>query len=112
MKLEVQGETLLVSEIGELGATSANAFRDRVRGELGDIHRNIDIDLAQTPFLDSCGVGALISLHKTVSSRRGSLRLLNPQPQVQQILELTQMDRIFQIVPAFPRTTVEKVKHQ
>src|SRR5437016_3533444 len=98
MKLEVQGETLRVSEIGELGATNANAFRDRVRAELVEAHKNIDVDLAQTPFLDSCGLGALIALHKTISSRNGSLRLLNPQPQVQQILDLTQMDRIFEII--------------
>ncbi|PWU10350.1 MAG: sulfate transporter [Verrucomicrobia bacterium] len=98
MRLEAQEDTLRVSDIGELGATTANWFRDRVRAELSETHKNLDIDLAQTPLLDSHGVGALVALHKIISSRDGSLRLLNPQPQVQQILDLTQMDRIFEIV--------------
>ena len=40
----------------------------------------------------------LISLHKTACSRQGSLRILNPTPGVLQILELTRMHRIFEIV--------------
>ncbi len=59
---------------------------------------NIEIDLSQTSFVDSCGLGTLIALHKTACSRRGMVRLLNPTPPVQQILELTRMHRIFEIV--------------
>jgi len=69
-----------------------------VRGSLADRLKNIDIDLSQTMFLDSCGLGALISLHKTACTRSGAVRLLNPTPPVQQILELTRLHRIFEIV--------------
>lgn len=40
----------------------------------------------------------LISLHKMTCSRNGIVRLLNPTPGVLQILELTRMHRIFEIV--------------
>jgi len=81
-----------------LSAANANAFRDQVRGSLADKLKNIDIDLSQTMFLDSCGLGALISLHKTACTRSGAVRLLNPTPPVQQILELTRLHRVFEIV--------------
>ena len=98
MKVQAEGETLNVSGIKELGAANSQVFRDQVRGAMGDLHKNIQIDLSETIFVDSCGLGALISLHKTTCNRKGIVRLLNPTPPVQQILELTRMHRIFEIV--------------
>ncbi len=100
MKIQPGGETLRVSEIQELGAANANAFRDEVRGALTDGQKHIEIDLSQTAFIDSCGLGALIALHKTACGRKGAVHLLSPQPPVQQILELTRMHHIFQITKA------------
>lgn len=100
MKLELEGETLKVTAVRQLAAANANAFRDWVRDNLLDGHRNIDIDLSSTTFLDSCGLGALVALHKTARNRQGHLRLLNPQPSVQQLLQLTRLDQIFSIVKA------------
>ncbi len=98
MKLDLDGDTVKVSAVRQLGAANANAFRDWVRGSMNPEHINIDIDLSETTFLDSCGLGALVALHKTVCSRQGTLRLLKPQPPVLQILQLTRMNQIFQVV--------------
>jgi anti-sigma B factor antagonist len=98
MKVEQQGETLNVSEIKELGAANSQAFRDEVKGAMNELQKNIEIDLSETMFVDSCGLGALISLHKATCNRNGTVRLMNPTPPVQQILELTRMHRIFEIV--------------
>jgi anti-sigma B factor antagonist len=98
IKVQIEGDTLSVGGVKELSAANANAFRDQVRGSLAERLKNIDIDLSQTMFLDSCGLGALISLHKTACTRSGAVRLLNPTPPVQQILELTRLHRVFEIV--------------
>jgi len=100
MKMQMQGNTLLVADIKELGAANANGFRDWVRSSMSDGHSNVDVDLSTTTFIDSCGLGALIALHKTACGKQGTVRLLKPQPQVQQMLELTRMHRIFDIVKA------------
>ncbi len=98
MKMQIQGETLRVSEVMDLGTACSNQFRDETCAALVETLKNIEIDLSQTTFVDSCGLGALISLHKTVRGRNGLLRLINPNPAVQQILELTRMHQIFEIV--------------
>lgn len=85
MKFEVRGETLSVWEVRELGADNYRNFCEKVRTALPDKLRNIDIDLSETSFFDSCGLGALISLHRTARSRNGSLRLVNPSPLVQRL---------------------------
>src|SRR5689334_13669766 len=98
MKVQTNGETLSVSGIKELGAANSNTFRDQVKAEFREPQKNIEIDLSQTNFVDSCGLGALISLHKATCNRNGTVRLVNPTAPVQQILELTRMHRIFEIV--------------
>ncbi|HEV2394281.1 MAG TPA: STAS domain-containing protein [Verrucomicrobiae bacterium] len=98
MKAEIHGDTLCVSSVKELGAANANAFRDWVRKAVSDRQKNIDIDLSETTFIDSCGLGALVALHKTACSKKGLLRLLRPQTGVLQIIELARLDRVFQVV--------------
>lgn len=96
--MEMQGDTLRISSVLELGETNAPAFRDWVLEAFTDGHQNIEIDLSQTVFLDSSGLGALVALHKAAARRQGALRLINPRPSVQQILELTRLDGMLQIV--------------
>lgn len=98
MKLQNNGDTLRLSAVTELNAANANSFRDEARHAFGREQQNIEVDLSQTTAVDSCGLGALVALHKTASSRGGVLRLLNPTPPVQQILELTRMHRIFEVI--------------
>src|SRR5262245_3403542 len=98
MKIEPQGNTVVVSEMTELGASNANDLRDRVRSALGNGRNKVDIDLAETSYIDSCGIGALISIQKRVASLDGAVRLLRPQPPVRQILQLTRMHHIFEIL--------------
>jgi anti-sigma B factor antagonist len=100
MKIQIQGDTVRVSELTELGAANSNVLRDEARAVMGDTQRNIEIDLSQARFVDSCGLGTLVALHKTACSRKGTLRLLHPTPPVQQILELTRMHRLLEIVKA------------
>lgn len=98
MKMETTGDTLRITSVLQLGEANANAFRDWVRGAFNNGHRNIEVDLSQTSFVDSCGLGALIGLHKAAATRQGKLILANPQQPIQQILELTRLDGIFEIV--------------
>ena len=98
MKFEVRGETLTVVEVRELGAENFQDFRERVGAAMPAKLRKIEIDLSQTSFLDSCGLGALISLRKTAKSRNGKVRLLYPSPRVLLLFDITRMHNIFEIV--------------
>lgn len=92
------GSVLHVTGPAELNATNASPFRDQARAGLRPEHKRMDLDFSATRFLDSSGLGALISLHKAMATRGGTVRILSPTPQVQQILELTRMHRLFEIV--------------
>lgn len=100
MKLKVENEKVVVTGITELVAANSFAFRDQVRATMTELQRDIEIDLSTIHFMDSSGLGALIGLHKTTRCRQGAVRLLNPTPQVEQILRLTRTNKLFEVVKA------------
>lgn len=98
MKITTQQETLLVYGLERLGADNAFKVRDAIRAELKHEHRVLRIDFAKLDFLDSSGLGALISLQKSMAEQNGKVQLVNPTDTSLQILELTRLHRIFEIV--------------
>jgi anti-sigma B factor antagonist len=100
MKIEHDGNNLRVSDIAELNAVNASAFRDEVRAAMPKTPETIEIDLSQTRFVDSSGLGALFALYKAANNNGHdgvTLRLLNPRPSIQQLFELTQLHQLFEI---------------
>jgi len=91
-------KTTVVTGLLELVAGNAAQVRDEIRAAVPTTCQCLDLDLSALTFLDSSGLGTLISLHKTLRSRNGTVRLLKPAPNVQQILELTRLHRVFEIV--------------
>ena len=99
MKIENQGQCLTISDIPELTTVNSASFRDEIRAVLPGSPPLIEIDLSLTRFVDSSGLGALFALYRSTSQSEGViLRLLNPRPEIQQLLELTQMQQLFEIV--------------
>ncbi len=98
MNLHSEGNTLVIRGLTELNAINAAGFRDETRAALHARTTTLDVDLSQTRFVDSSGLGALIALQKTMTTRGGAVRILNPTPGAQQILELTRLHRVFEIV--------------
>lgn len=98
MKTETQAQQLLVSDIRELTAANATNTKESIKAALSDEHSQLDLDLSATGFVDSSGLGVLISLHKEMATRGGQLRILNPTDSIQQIMELTRLHRLLEIV--------------
>ena len=99
MKIANLDQCLTISGISELTAVNSANFRDEVRAGLLESPAIIEIDLSETRFVDSSGLGALFALYRTAGpSGTVILRLLNPKPEIQQLLELTQMQQLFEIV--------------
>ena len=88
----------IVTGLLELVAANATAVRDQIRAAVPATCTTLELDLAAMTFLDSSGLGTLISLHKAMRTQNGTVRLVNPSPSVRQILELTRLHRVFEIV--------------
>ena len=84
----------------ELCSTTSRQWKERVTKDLTTPHNEVSIDLSMTRFIDSSGLGVLLSLNKTLRAQGGVLKLLNPSSSVAQLIELTRLHRVFEIVHA------------
>ncbi len=58
---------------------------------------NIIVQLEQVRFIDSSGLGALLSGYKNAAAKSGKLVIANMQKQVLSMFELTRLNRVFEI---------------
>jgi anti-anti-sigma factor len=77
---------------------SANAARVKVEAlALLRDDPDVIVDLTGVEFIDSAGVGVLVGLFKSARSRGGRMRVCGLTSGVRSVLELIQLDRIFEI---------------
>src|SRR5512140_2007886 len=86
--LEVEG-TLIVGNRQEL--------KQKVLEELEAGTRKVLVDFERTTYIDSSGLGVLVSLAKKIRELGGDLRLANLNDDLQTLFELTKLDTLFQI---------------
>ncbi|WP_134738981.1 STAS domain-containing protein [Nocardioides sp. 503] len=84
----------VVTPQGRLNMVSARRLKE-ILSELvaGGTHR-IVVDLGETTFLDSSGLGALIGGLKSARQSGGDLRIARVSPAVMTVFELTNLDRV------------------
>jgi anti-sigma B factor antagonist len=72
-------------------------LRESLNELLEEGHRAFVLNMAKVPYVDSFGLGQLITVWTTVRNRGGQLILLRPTDHVQALFRLTKLDTIFQI---------------
>lgn len=80
----------------QLDAAAAPRFKSAVTGWIDQGHRRILLDLEKVAFIDSSGLGAILSLLKAVGDD-GDILLCRIQPAVEPLFKLTRMNRVFHI---------------
>jgi anti-sigma B factor antagonist len=79
---------------GKLNMVSAASVRETVASLVGAGSTRVVVDLADVDFLDSSGLGALVSGLKSTRQAGGDLRIASPGEQVRLVLRLTNMERV------------------
>ena len=82
-----------------LDASNVREFKESVRTVVGE-HRKVVIDMSHVKFVDSSGLGGLISCLRLLNNRNGDLRLCNLSAAVRALFELMRMHRVFNIQPS------------
>lgn len=89
------GETVVVSVEGQLIAANRQQLRDAITSEIARGSKRFVIDFADTGYIDSAGLGVLVSLSKRVREADGALRLTNLNGDLKALFELTKLDTLF-----------------
>jgi len=91
------GEVTLVEVEGQLIVGNRQELKQRVLEQLEGGDRKFVIDFANTGYIDSSGLGVLVSLSKKIREQGGELRLSSLNEDLRTLFELTKLDTLFRI---------------
>ena len=87
--VDLNGKITLGEETGTLRTT--------VRNLVNDGNKKIMLNLADVNYIDSSGVGELVSTYTTVTNAGGRLKLLQLTKKIQQLLAITKLLTVFDV---------------
>ena len=82
---------------GDLDIETAHDFKEVIVPLLGGNGAHVIVDLTGVPFIDSTGLGALITAHKRAQESNSRCDLVVATPKVERLLALTGLDVIIPI---------------
>ncbi len=94
---EVDGVLVLDLEGRILLGEESNALRERVKGLLGQGRRKILLNLEQVSYIDSAGLGTLVSAFTSARSQGGFLKLLHLTKKFRDTLQVTKLLTVFDV---------------
>ncbi|GEP32687.1 anti-sigma factor antagonist [Nocardioides szechwanensis] len=84
----------VVTPEGRLNMVSARRLKEILSELVANGTTRIVVDLGETSFLDSSGLGALVGGLKSARQAGGDLRIARVSPAVMTVFELTNLDRV------------------
>ena len=93
-----RGGVVLLNIGEQLVIRGRQEFRDVVDQELEKGERKFVIDFARTGYIDSAGLGILISVSKQIQAEGGELSLTNLNDDLRSLFHLTKLDTLFGII--------------
>jgi anti-sigma B factor antagonist len=88
---------MVVDISGEL-SRRASSLINPLKELLADGRSNLILDLSAVSYVDSSGLGQLITIWTSIGKRGGQLILLCPSPRVRDQLAITKLDTVFTII--------------
>jgi anti-sigma B factor antagonist len=88
-------EETLVRCSGRITSTSSGTLQTTVRGLIAEA-KCIVLDLTDVNYMDSSGLGALVSVYLSAKRHHCQLKLINVGPRLQQLFRLTKVASVFE----------------
>lgn len=96
-----RGVTVISPTTKRLDASVALAVKEGIVQAIEGSNRRVVLDLHQVDFMDSSGLGAMVSVLKALGPS-GSLAVCNVKGSVLSLFKLTRMDKVFAILESRP----------
>lgn len=97
LSVEMIGDVAVVAlHVDELDASNTAEFKQQMAPILAE-HRKLVLDLAELRFIDSSGLGAMLSCLRQLSEKGGDLELCGLSRSVRAAFELVRLHRVLDI---------------
>jgi anti-sigma B factor antagonist len=96
--LKVVGDVCVLKLDGRFMAAGDSFFlREKIKNVLSMGIQKLLIDMDSVPYIDSTGVGFLVSSHTSITQEGGNLKLLKVKPKILEVFKLMNLLKIFEI---------------
>lgn len=92
-----QNGIVVLNLVGRLDLASGSALKDEIKKHLDKNILSVHLNLAQVEFINSSGLGSLVSIMKEIRLLKGRFTLSDLASYVREIFEITQLSHIFEI---------------
>lgn len=92
IRIEQRDDTTVVAIAGQLLLENRQELKDRVLAELQQGRRRFLVDFRQTSYIDSSGLGALVSVAKRIREAGGEVWVANLNNDLRTVFTLTRLD--------------------
>ena len=97
VKTQMEGDVAVIHVSGKLmGGPDADVFKETIRNLLDEGYKNVVVNMSQVPFINSTGLGILISAYTTLRKEDGILKLTNVTERIDSLLMITKLGTIFE----------------
>ena len=96
-QVEKINDVLVVDVEGQLIVGNRQELKQKLLEELQNGQLKFVVDFEKTGYIDSSGLGVLVSLSKKIREQGGELRLANLNEDLRTLFELTKLDTLFHI---------------
>ena len=88
---------LILSPIGEIDIYTSEQFKNTLLDNISKVKDRIIVDCESLEFIDSTGLGALVSVLKDSQENNKEIVLRKVKPNIKKFLFLTKLDEVFKI---------------
>jgi anti-sigma B factor antagonist len=99
VRTAVHGDRLAVHVVGELDVSTIGSLREVLIGVIAADFTDLVVVLTGVSFVDSTGLGVLVSAHKKALSRGGRVELVVSHESVMKVLRITALNQVFALHP-------------
>lgn len=93
--LDRSGNTLVIDVEGQLVVSNRQDFKQALLDAIEEGARVVVVDFTRSGYIDSSGLGALVSMAKKLRDLGGDLRLAGLNADLRALFELTRLDALF-----------------
>jgi anti-sigma B factor antagonist len=94
---DVDGASVVALDGRIMLGEESEALREKVKSLIAEGNKNIVLNMDHMEYIDSTGLGILVSLHVSARAQGGTLKLSNLGPRFHEILRITKLVKVFEV---------------
>ena len=99
IETEMQGDVVVLRMSGQMREIGADSLREELDAVLEKGHYKLVFELSDIVFISSVGLGQMMRAYRAATSNDGYVRIVNPQPLVEEVFRFTKLHTLIGIFP-------------